>query len=83
MKINNGRLSIAQRSRLLCPVLVGNLDILMVPDDEAVQNAAWNLINDLLLKDKTSVVNSIKTKTRLRPMLAAQYCLGVTVGDKS
>ena len=84
MKINNGRLSIAQRSQLLYVVLVGNLDMLTLKDDEVKEDSAWNHINHLLVIDRTNVVTfTNKTKTRLRTMLAAQYSFGVTVGGES
>ncbi len=86
-KIDNERLSIAQRAQLLYTVLVGNLDMLTEPDEEVevpeVINTAWSHIIDLLRKDR-EVVDTFtdKTKTRLRTMLAAQYSFGVTVGGE-
>ena len=83
-KIDNGRLSLAQRAQLLYTVLVGNLDMLTVPDNEAVDNTAWSHINELLRKDRhVVIIFTQKTKTRLRTMLAAQYSFGVTVGGES
>ncbi len=81
-KIDNERLSIAQRAQLLYTVLVGNLDMLTVPNKED-ENTAWSHIIDLLRKDR-KVVDTFndKTKTRLRTMLAAQYSFGVTVGGE-
>ena len=82
-KIDNERLSIAQRAQLLYTVLVGNLDMLTKPDHEVTINTAWSDIIDLLRKDR-EVVDTFtnKTKTRLRTMLAAQYSFGVTVGGE-
>ena len=83
-KIDIGRLSLTQRAQLLYTVLVGNLDMLTVPDNEAVENTAWSHINELLRKDRdVAVIFTQKTKTRLRTMLAAQYSFGVTVGGRS
>lgn len=83
-KIDNGRLSIAQRAQLLYTILVGNLDMLTVPDNEAVDNTPWSHINGLIRKEREDVVTfTKKTKTRLRTMLAAQYSFGVTVGGES
>ncbi len=82
-KIENGRLSIRQRAQLLYTILVGNLDMLTVPDNETVDNTAWSHINGLLQRDREVVeIFTKKTKTRLRTMLAAQYSFGVTVGGE-
>ena len=82
-KIENRRLSIAQRAQLLYTVLVGNLDMLTVPKGEVVENTAWSHITELLRPDSEATDVFIKkTKTRLRTMLAAQYSFGVTVGGE-
>ena len=92
-KINNRRLTIAQRSRLLYTVLVGNLDMLTVPEGEYLDNTPLRHVIGLLEKldlselehlnveKRRGTLKAIKrTKTRLRTMLAAQYSFGVTVG---
>ena len=94
-KINNKWLSIAQRSRLLYTVLVGNLDMLTVPRGEDPHETPLKHVDGLLQKLEYSEVEDeflktgktrartkaiTKTKTRLRTMLAAQYSFGVTVG---
>lgn len=82
-KINTGRLSVPQRAQLLYTVLIGNIDMLTVPDYEAVDNNAWNHMHELLRTDEDVNANfAKKTKTRLRTMLAAQYSFGVTVGGE-
>ena len=82
-KIENRRLSIAQRAQLLYTVLVGNLDMLTVPNGDAEENTAWSHITELLRHDSEAADVFIeRTKTRLRTMLAAQYSFGVTVGGK-
>ena len=93
-KIENGRLSSAQRAHLLYVVLVGNLDIGDSAEHESIENTAWNdidgphgLLNhlrDVKLspKGKAKAADEAvkKTETQLRTMLAAQYSFGVTVG---
>ena len=94
-KVRNRRLSVAQRSRLLYTILVGNLDMLTVPDGEHHDNSPLNHVGSLLAtvepinvqygnsQDEKSWFRAQAidtTKTRLRAMLAAQYSFGVTVG---
>ena len=94
-KTRNKRLSMAQRSRLLYTILIGNLDMLTVPAGESPDNTPLSHVIGLVEKLDRHEMESKgsrgekgwfkekainKTKTRLRTMLAAQYSFGVTVG---
>lgn len=93
--IDTGGLNTMERARVLYTILVGNLDIDAVPEGENSNNSAWNHINsavadrnhpetDSLLRElelpNHAAPHAIRTKTRLRTMLASQYSFGVTVG---
>ena len=83
-KIKYSRLTIADRAHLLYSILVGNLDMLTVPEGDAEEHTAWAHVDTfLVLQLRSQLVDDHyvqETKTRLRTMLSAQYSFGVTVG---